>query len=37
MGYWTSTGIEPTDYDDDDDDYVQQFGQIGLYLEVHAQ
>ena len=22
MGHWTPTGIGPTDYDDDDDDYI---------------
>ena len=22
MGHWTPTGVEPKDYDDDDDDFV---------------
>jgi len=23
MGYWTPTGVEPTDYDDDDDPIIE--------------
>ena len=28
MGHWTPTGIEPTDYDDDDDVLLPQLGTV---------
>ena len=36
MGHWTPTGIEPTDYDDDDDLYTISYTYMYImYIHLH--
>ena len=39
MGHWTPTGVEPKDYDDDDDDsqILKMFGTVDIRVQLAGQ